>query len=75
MKGIKGVSARLLNLRRGGRGKVWQADYFDRIIRGERELYNTLNYMLSNPVKHGLAEDPMEYPGWYLAPDAGGEAT
>ena len=33
VKGIKGVSARLLNQMRGTRGAVWQDEWWDRIVR------------------------------------------
>jgi putative transposase len=32
-------------------GAVWQREYFDRIIRDERELIQKVNYILGNPVK------------------------
>ena len=66
MKGIKGSSARRLNLRRRTIGTVWQHESFDRIIRSEDELREKLNYMLMNPVRAGIANDPWKYAGWYL---------
>lgn len=30
---------------------IWQRDYYDRIIRNEREYHNTSNYILNNPLK------------------------
>ncbi|MFQ5778909.1 MAG: transposase, partial [Terriglobia bacterium] len=66
MKGIKGVTARELNRRRGRKGSIWQDESFDRIVRDEAELLEKLNYMFLNPVKAGLTNDPRNYPGWYL---------
>jgi thiamine-phosphate diphosphorylase len=65
LKGVKGVSARLLNQSRGTHGRVWQDESWDRIMRDQNELDEKLEYMLLNPVKKGLVEDPWEYDGWY----------
>jgi putative transposase len=65
MRGIKGVSARKINLGRCTVGSVWQDESFDRIIRSEQELYGKLQYMLNNPLKAGLTDDPWSYHGWY----------
>jgi len=65
-KGIKGASARQLNLKRGTSGSIWQDESFDRIIRDQNELNEKLNYMLNNPVKRGLTESPWDYHGWYF---------
>lgn len=66
MKGIKGVTARELNRRRGRRGRVGQDESFDRIVRDQAEFLEKLNYMYLNPVKAGLTDDPESYEGWYL---------
>ena len=66
MKGIKGVSARRLNLKRGTSGSIWQEESFDRIIRNQNELDEKLSYMLNNPAKRGLTESPWDYHGWYF---------
>ncbi|MGB5137669.1 MAG: hypothetical protein WBP29_03965, partial [Candidatus Zixiibacteriota bacterium] len=42
---------------------------YDRIIRDENELLEKINYMFENPLKRGVAEDPWNYPGWYLTPN------
>ena len=41
--------------------KVWW-NYWDTCIRSERDYYNCLRYVFWNPVKHGLAENPEDYP-------------
>ncbi len=71
MKGIKGVSARLVNAARGTRGALWQDESFDRIIRDADELTGKLEYTIGNPVKAGLVEDPSMYPALYVTPGAG----
>jgi REP element-mobilizing transposase RayT len=35
----------------GRKGRVWQREYFDRVIRDEEELSNRLAYILGNPGK------------------------
>lgn len=66
MKGIKGTSARRINELRNNKGSIWQDESFDRILRNEKELFEKLNYMLNNPLKAGLTDDPLNYHGWYL---------
>ncbi len=69
MKGIKGVSANLLNRARGTTGTVWQDESYDRIMRDEDEFNEKLNYMLNNPVKAGLCVAGEEYDGWLYLTD------
>jgi putative transposase len=69
MKGIKGVSARLLNLQRKTTGRVWQEESWDRIIRAAAEYDEKLQYMYDNPVKAGLIADGDAYDGWFFNPD------
>ncbi len=64
-KGIKGPTARKINLRRGTRGQIWEDECYDRIVRSEREFDAILHYTLNNPVKGGLTNDPLHYVGWY----------
>ena len=66
MKGIKGASARKINLMRNTTGTIWQDESFDRIIRDQKEFIEKLQYMANNPVKAGLAIDTWSYPGWYF---------
>ena len=69
MKGIKGASARLLNLQRNRTGRVWQEESWDRIIRDVAKFDEKLQYMYDNPVKAGLVTDGAAYDGWYFNPD------
>ena len=43
------------------RAKVWQARFWDHIIRNEKDLINHLDYIHYNPVKHGFAVAPIEW--------------
>ncbi|MDP2887016.1 MAG: transposase [Ignavibacteria bacterium] len=64
MKGIKGVSAWKINKSRNQPGHVWQDESYDRIVRDQAELIREFYYMLYNPVKQGLTNDPWRYHGW-----------
>lgn len=47
--------------RRRERG-IWQRRYWEHNIRSERDLRNHIAYCYHNPVKHGLAKSPAEWP-------------
>jgi REP element-mobilizing transposase RayT len=70
MQSIKGYSARLMNARRGRSGPLSQPSFYDRVIRDEAHLLDTLEYMHRNPVAAGLADTPEEYLFSSAHPDA-----
>jgi|GEM_PF-9953 len=45
----KGVSARAINQAQGKTGTVWQANYWDRLIRNRRHYEYVRDYILNNP--------------------------
>jgi REP element-mobilizing transposase RayT len=51
VQGWKSVSAHRIGL-----GSIWQREYFDRIVRSEREFEETRRYIRDNPSKAGLAD-------------------
>lgn len=61
MQTVKGYAARVINQRRGVRGRLWQRSFFDRMICDDRQLQETVNYVHMNPVAAGLAEIPEAY--------------
>lgn len=61
MQTIKGASAHRVNKLLGRKGKVWQEESFDRALRREERVGYRLDYMLQNPVRAGLAENPLDY--------------
>jgi REP element-mobilizing transposase RayT len=69
MKGIKGVSARLINQQRGSQWQVWQDESYDSIVRDWKEFEEKLVYILENPVRAGLVRAPEEYPASYRSRD------
>jgi REP element-mobilizing transposase RayT len=62
MQGIKGASARRINKALGRAGKVWQGEFFDRVLRSDENVRSKVNYICQNPVRKGLVEMEDEYP-------------
>jgi hypothetical protein len=52
----KGFTARQINPLIGRTGRVWQRDYFDRLVRNARHLANRIRYIRRNPQKARLHE-------------------
>lgn len=42
--------------------KLWQAGYYDRVLRQSEDGRWVARYLLANPVRAGLVESPREYP-------------
>jgi putative transposase len=61
MQAIKGASAHRINKFLDRRGRVWQEESFDRALRTEEQFREKLCYMLENPVRAGLARNPLDY--------------
>ena len=59
---IKGTFARRWNIERERKGTVWQAGFYERMIRDERSLAEVIAYIEMNPVVAGLAERPEDWP-------------
>ncbi len=49
--GRKSLSTHQLQQASGRTGRVWQAEYFDRVVRDEAELLGKATYILHNPWK------------------------
>jgi len=65
MRGIKGVSARLINHSRGTTGSIWQDESQDRIVRNEDEAIEKAQYIFDNPRRAELVDNPLNYPFLY----------
>jgi REP element-mobilizing transposase RayT len=52
--GWKSFTAHKANEQLGRAGRFWHADYFDRFMRNEEHLSQTIEYVEQNPVKAGL---------------------
>src|SRR5712692_8437113 len=59
---IKGASAHKINKVLGRRGRVWQPESFDHVLRSSESLLQKVQYLLENPVRQGLAARWVDYP-------------
>ncbi len=56
MQSIKGSSAREINKLLDRKGKLWASDYYDKVVRDEKQLELVYNYIKNNSLKLGEAE-------------------
>ena len=61
MDGIKGASAHKINRELGRKGKVWQTESFDHVLRSSESLDAKILYLLENPVRAGLVREWGQY--------------
>jgi len=54
-------------------GKFWAEESFDILIRNEKHFYNTIHYIINNPVKAGLVNNWWEWNWTYLCEELAGE--
>ncbi len=54
------VTTRINNLRKTKGAKVWQRGYYERIIRNERELKATREYIINNPARWAADRDNLD---------------
>jgi putative transposase len=57
----KSFTARRINAKLGLTGQFWHADYFDRFMRNDRHLEQTIEYVEQSPVKARLVDDAMQW--------------
>jgi hypothetical protein len=63
MSRIKSASVQLINRKLGRRGRVWQTESFDRVLRSSESLDAKVGYIPDNPVRAGLvsrSEDSLD---------------
>jgi REP element-mobilizing transposase RayT len=58
MHSWKSYTGKKLKRRFGLSENVWQAEYFDRVVRDGVDLSNTVRYVVENPIKAGLVNWP-----------------
>ncbi len=58
MHAIKRVSALRINQRRRTRGPLWQGRFFESFLRRVRDATDAVEYIHSNPVRHGFVRHP-----------------
>jgi len=57
----KSYTSKQANMILRRKGQFWMADYYDRFIRNEIHLNDTINYIEQNPVKAGLVSSAAEW--------------
>jgi len=62
LNGWKGKSSREVNKLLGKRGRFWQEDYFDTLVRNEDHLKKAIRYVEQNPAKAFLTKTAREWP-------------
>ncbi len=68
MRLFKGSTAREANKILKRKGKFWQHESYDHVVRDQKELRRIVKYILNNPVKAGLCEDIDEWEWNYFNP-------
>jgi REP element-mobilizing transposase RayT len=66
MHSIKSFTAHEVNRISNRKGKVWQDENHDRVIRNESEFLEKLNYIANNPIKADLANKCEDYKWLYI---------
>ncbi len=56
MKMLKGNSSIQINKILNKKGVFWAREYYDKVIRDEKQFYNTIEYVLNNPFKANLSD-------------------
>jgi REP-associated tyrosine transposase len=69
MHSLKSFTANKINKVLNRNGQLWERQYYERVIRNEKALKETVEYCLGNPARKGLAEDFRDYPYWYCVYD------
>lgn len=66
---IKGGSAYAANQVLNRKGKFWQGESYDHLVRNEKEFHNIVRYIANNPVKAKLVKEWQEWQFTYVHPD------
>jgi len=69
MDAVKGASAHQVNNLMSRKGRVWQPESFDHVLRSSENLDAKIIYVLENPVRAGLVDQWMEYLWIWKKPD------
>jgi REP element-mobilizing transposase RayT len=68
MDAVKGSSAHKVNKILGRKGRLWQPESFDHVLRSSENLDAKMIYVLENPVRLGLVDDWIKYPWIWRKP-------
>jgi len=70
MHAIKSESAHTINRALQRKGRVWQDESFDHVLRCNENLAEKTRYILQNPVRAGLVLEPRDYRWLWFDPAA-----
>ena len=65
MQQLKSISAHRIAKHRAGKTRIWQREYFDRIMRTDEDLRAKGEYLIANPIRAGLTSEVTDYPWLY----------
>lgn len=71
MQIIKGASSFYVNEWLGRRGRLWQRESFDHILRSDESVKDKSDYILQNAVRAGLVDRFEAYPWIWISDTAG----
>jgi len=75
VKGWKNFSAKAANQALGRKGRFWQREYYDRLLRNGDERDRAIRYIVENPANAGLKNWAWVWSaGWEARTTAGQEA-
>jgi len=66
MHSIKSYSANKIQRLCSKKGQVWLNENYDRIVRDDKEYLEKLNYIVNNPLKAGVVDNPEDYKWLYI---------
>ena len=68
MDAVKGASSHKINKVLGRKGRVWQTESFDHVLRSSESLDAKVQYLLENPVRQGLVNEWTRYSWLWVKP-------
>ncbi|MBC8499860.1 MAG: transposase [Candidatus Atribacteria bacterium] len=66
MHSVKSYTAHEINKKTNRKGKFWQDESFDKVIRNEKEFIEKIKYMVNNPIKANLSKSYIDYKWLYV---------
>jgi REP element-mobilizing transposase RayT len=66
MHSIKSYTAHEINKKINRKGKFWQDENYDKVIRNEKEFIEKIEYIANNPIKAGLSKSYTDYKWLYI---------
>jgi len=64
MHSLKSWLAHRINEMVGRRGRIWQEETYDHVIRNKEDYEEKAAYILDNPRRKGLIKNPVNWPWW-----------